>query len=146
MIEGWQGWKEGGNSAVTHSSRRGGAPTTHKKTAESLRAFLRTVHILSKRRSASRSPSALAHPGPARWTIGQGRDGGWQMAENLSAGVRVRLHSLQAAAQHNGVDGHLLKWNASTGRWGVKLSTGQELSVRPANVICLLYTSDAADE
>ena len=57
------------------------------------------------------------------------------MAENLSAGVRVRLHSLQAAAQHNGVDGHLRKWNASTGRWGVKLSTGQELSVRPANVM-----------
>ena len=57
------------------------------------------------------------------------------MAENLTAGVRVRLHSLQAAAQHNGVDGHLLKWNASSGRWGVKLSTGQELSVRPANVM-----------
>ena len=33
MIEGWQGWREGGNSAVTHSSRRGGAPTTHKKMA-----------------------------------------------------------------------------------------------------------------
>ena len=31
MIEGWQGWREGGNPAVTHSSRRGGAPTTHKK-------------------------------------------------------------------------------------------------------------------
>ena len=55
---------------------------------------------------------------------------------DLSAGVRVRLHSLQAAAaQHNGVDGHLLKWNASTGRWGVKLSTGQELSVRPENMM-----------
>ena len=57
------------------------------------------------------------------------------MAETLSAGVRVRLHSLQPAAQHNGVDGHLLKWNASIGRWGVKLSTGQELSVRPANMM-----------
>ena len=67
--------------------------------------------------------------------LGGGQQGSWQMAENLSAGVRVRLHSLQAAAQHNGVDGHLLKWNASTGRWGVKLSTGQELSVRPANVM-----------
>jgi len=33
MIEGWQGWREGGNPAVTHSSRRGGAPTTHKKTS-----------------------------------------------------------------------------------------------------------------
>ena len=31
MIEGWQGWREGGNPAVTHSSRRGGAQTTHKK-------------------------------------------------------------------------------------------------------------------
>ena len=60
-----------------------------------------------------------------------------QMAENLSAGVRVRLHSLQAAAQHNGVDGNLLEWNASTGRWDVKLSTGQELSVRPANLMPL---------
>ena len=57
------------------------------------------------------------------------------MADNLSTGDRVRLHSLKAAAQHNGVDGHLLKWNASTGRWGVKLSTGQELSVRPANLM-----------
>ena len=66
---------------------------------------------------------------------GRRQGSSWQMAENLSAGVRVRLHSLQAAAQHNGVDGHLLKWNASTGRWGVKLSTGQELSVRPANVM-----------
>ena len=60
-----------------------------------------------------------------------------QMAENLSAGARVRLHSLQAAAQHNGVDGHLLKWNASTGRWHVKLSTGPDLSVRPANVMMI---------
>ena len=25
MIEGWQGWREGGNPAVTHSSRCGGA-------------------------------------------------------------------------------------------------------------------------
>ena len=65
---------------------------------------------------------------------GAGRQGSsWQMAENLSAGVRVRLHSLQAAAQHNGVDGHLLNWDDSKGRWDVKLSTCQELSVRPAN-------------
>ena len=60
------------------------------------------------------------------------------MADNnlsTAAGDRVRLHPLQAAAQHNGVDGHLLKWNASTRRWGVMLSTGQELSVRPANLM-----------
>ncbi|MGB1592231.1 MAG: tetratricopeptide repeat protein, partial [Promethearchaeia archaeon] len=34
-----------------------------------------------------------------------------------------------------GVEGHLLKWNATTGRWGIKLSTGQELSVHPSNVM-----------
>ena len=64
------------------------------------------------------------------------------MAHNLSAGVRVRLHSLQAAAQHNGVEGHLLRWNASKARWDVKLScTGQELSVRPANVMPMCPTA-----
>ena len=30
MIEGWQGWGEGGSLAVTHSSRRGGAQNTQK--------------------------------------------------------------------------------------------------------------------
>ena len=64
-----------------------------------------------------------------RGLAGRGARGSKQMADNLSTGDRVRLHSLQAAAQHNGVDGHLLKWNASTGRWGVKLSTGRTLSL-----------------
>ena len=31
MIEGWQGWREGRNPTVTHSSRRGGAQNIHKK-------------------------------------------------------------------------------------------------------------------
>ena len=55
-------------------------------------------------------------------------------AENHRGGARVRLHSLEADAQHNGVEGSLLDWNASTGHWDVKLSTGMELSVLPANV------------
>ena len=75
------------------------------------------------------------------------------MAGNLSTGFQVRLHSLQAAAQHNGVDGHLLNWNASKGRWDVKLSTGQELAVRPANLTlmcscpgCEIGATEAAGE
>ena len=75
------------------------------------------------------------------------------MADNLCTGFRVRLHSLQAAAQHNGVDGHLLNWSASKGRWDVKLSTGQELAVRPANLTlmcsrpgCEIGATEAAGE
>ena len=61
--------------------------------------------------------------------------GSWQITDNYSAGVPVTVHSLQTAAQHNGVDGHLLEWTASTGRWRVKVSTGEELSVRAANLM-----------
>ena len=61
-----------------------------------------------------------------------------QMAGSLRGDDRVRLHSLQGAAQqHNGAAGHLRSWNAGTGRWDVKLSTGPELSVRPTNLTTL---------
>ena len=60
------------------------------------------------------------------------------MAGSLRGDDRVRLHSLQGAAQqHNGAAGHLRSWNAGTGRWDVKLSTGPELSVRPTNLTTL---------
>ena len=57
------------------------------------------------------------------------------MAGSLRGDDRVRLHSLQGAAQqHNRAAGHPRSWNAGTGRWDVKLSTGPELSVRPTNL------------
>ena len=56
------------------------------------------------------------------------------MADNLRAGLRVRLHSLQAATHHNDAEGHLLNWNDSRGRWDVRLSSGEVLAVRPANL------------
>ena len=56
------------------------------------------------------------------------------MADNLRAGLRVRLHSLQAAKHHNDAEGHLLNWNDSRGRWDVRLSSGEVLAVRPANL------------
>ena len=57
------------------------------------------------------------------------------MADNLRAGVRVRLHSLQAATHHNDAEGYLLEWNDMKGRWDVRLSSGEVLSVRPANLL-----------
>ena len=56
------------------------------------------------------------------------------MADNLRAGLRVRLHSLKAATHHNDAEGHLLKWNEMKGRWDVRLGSGEVLSVRPANL------------
>ena len=56
------------------------------------------------------------------------------MADNLRAGLRVRLHSLQAATHHNDAEGHLLNWNDNRGRWDVRLSSGEVLAVRPANL------------
>ena len=57
------------------------------------------------------------------------------MADNLRAGVRVRLHSLKAATHHNDAEGYLLEWNDMKGRWDVRLSSGEVLSVRPANLL-----------
>jgi len=53
--------------------------------------------------------------------------------EELKKGARVQLHSLNKA-EHNGKKGELLEYDAVAGRWGVKLSLGERLSVRPANL------------
>ena len=57
-----------------------------------------------------------------------------EAAEALRVGSQVQLHSLQAAAQHNGAFGTCGAWNPDTGRWDVKLSTGHSLAVRPTNL------------
>jgi hypothetical protein len=64
--------------------------------------------------------------------------------DDLRVGARVRLHSLQAAAQHNGADGELLRYSPSTGRWDVKLSNGRELAVQPGNLTVVSTTSGGA--
>ena len=53
--------------------------------------------------------------------------------EGLRKGARVELHSLNKA-EHNGKQGELLEYDAVAGRWGVKLSPEERLSVRPANL------------
>ena len=56
--------------------------------------------------------------------------------EGLRKGERVELHSLNKA-EHNGKQGELLEFDAEAGRWGVKLSNGGGLSVRPCNLAVL---------
>ena len=48
----------------------------------------------------------------------------------------MELHSLNKA-EHNGKQGELLEFDAEAGRWGVKLSNGGGLSVRPCNLAVL---------
>jgi hypothetical protein len=38
-----------------------------------------------------------------------------------SVGARVKLHSLQQKPEHNGVEGEVLEFDASAGRWKVQL-------------------------
>jgi tetratricopeptide (TPR) repeat protein/uncharacterized membrane protein YgcG/predicted nucleotidyltransferase len=77
----------------------------------------------------------------ARYTLMGAFTSSGDADDDLRVGARVRLHSLQAAAQHNGAGGELLKYNASTGRWDVKLSNGHELAVRPGNLTVVSTTS-----
>ena len=55
-------------------------------------------------------------------------------ARGLSAGQRVRIHSLKGAAHHNGKTGILIEQSTLDGivRWNVCLSSGDKLSLRPS--------------
>jgi tetratricopeptide (TPR) repeat protein len=72
----------------------------------------------------------------------------------LSVGARVQLHSLLRTPQYNGVEGEVLEFDASagrwrvpdgrgkvvgpqdpgSGRWGVKISDGRVLALKPENL------------
>jgi hypothetical protein len=43
----------------------------------------------------------------------------------LVDGCTVVVQGLVAAAQHNGSEGQLIKFNRDTGRWGLKLKSGE---------------------
>ena len=55
-------------------------------------------------------------------------------ARGLSAGQRVRIHSLKGAAHHNGKTGILIEQSTLDGivRWNVCLSSSDKLSLRPS--------------
>lgn len=54
----------------------------------------------------------------------------------LDIGVRVRVHGLQRAPQHNGLCGRVVDFDALTGRFGVRIEGSHDtgLRVKPANL------------
>ena len=70
----------------------------------------------------------------------------------LKAGGTATVHSLRKATQHNGHHGTLLTYDDDVGRWQVKLSSGETIRVRPANLAALddyhplLLTPTALDD
>ena len=63
---------------------------------------------------------------------GAGLGGDW----TPSVGARVRLHSLRRTPEHNGAEGEVVEFDASTGRWRVRLAgpDGRELALRACNL------------
>ena len=52
-----------------------------------------------------------------------------------SVGARVKLHSLQQKPEHNGVEGEVLEFDASAGRWKVQLHPdGLVLALKASNL------------
>ena len=52
-----------------------------------------------------------------------------------SVGARVKLHSLQQKPEHNGVEGEVLEFDASAGRWKVQLHPdGIVLALKASNL------------
>ena len=55
-----------------------------------------------------------------------------------SVGARVKLHSLQQKPEHNGVEGEVLEFDASAGRWKVQLRPdGLVLALKASNLAVL---------
>jgi hypothetical protein len=61
----------------------------------------------------------------------------------LSVGASVRVHSLVGQTEHNNTVGALETHDARTGRWKVKMSGGQVLTVKPPNLM-LVSTSGSS--
>ena len=59
-----------------------------------------------------------------------------------SVGARVQLHSLLRTPEHNGAEGEVVEFDASTGRWRVRLAPdGRELALRASNLAVLMPAS-----
>ena len=55
-----------------------------------------------------------------------------------SVGARVKLHSLQQTPKHNGVEGEVLEFDASAGRWKIQLHPdGLLLALKASNLAVL---------
>ena len=58
----------------------------------------------------------------------------------LSVGARVQLHSLLRAPERNGAEGEVVEFDASRGRWRVRLAgpDGHELALKASNLAVLM--------
>lgn len=52
----------------------------------------------------------------------------------LRPGVTVAIHGLKGAADLNGKEGTVDKWDADKGRWNVKMSGGEVKALKPENL------------
>ena len=59
-----------------------------------------------------------------------------------SVGARVQLHSLLRTPEHNGAEGEVVEFDASTGRWRVRLEPGgRELALKAGNLAVVMPAS-----
>ena len=56
-------------------------------------------------------------------------------SNRLQPGCTVEICGLKSAPQYNGMDAHVLNHDQAKDRWGLKLPTGDEISVKPTNLI-----------
>ena len=56
-------------------------------------------------------------------------------AKKLAKGTPVVVAGLRSAAQHNGKAGHVVGYDADSGRYMVKLADGSNVSIQPANAV-----------
>lgn len=57
-----------------------------------------------------------------------------EVTKKLGVGADVRLVDLASAAHLNGSRGHCVQWNHETGRWQVRLVSGEGKAVKPENL------------
>jgi hypothetical protein len=62
-----------------------------------------------------------------------------------SVGARVQIHSLLRTPEHNGAEGEVVEFDASTGRWRVRLAgpDGRELALKASNLAVLIPVPQA---
>eukprot|EP00929_Paragymnodinium_shiwhaense_P080071 TRINITY_DN41736_c0_g7_i1.p1 TRINITY_DN41736_c0_g7~~TRINITY_DN41736_c0_g7_i1.p1 ORF type:complete len:962 (+),score=382.89 TRINITY_DN41736_c0_g7_i1:164-3049(+) len=64
-----------------------------------------------------------------------------EMPFEARGGARVRLHGLKSAPELNGMEGTCEWFDSDRGRWVVRLSDGQERSIKPDNLEVMVNTS-----
>ena len=68
-------------------------------------------------------------------------------AEGLTEGTAVEVHSLRSSPQHNGKHGEVVRFNTTSGRWEVRLtSSGKVLALKPDNLTPLAVAPEPSSD